>query len=482
MLAKKIALNTIISSIVRVLGTIIALFIIGMMTRYFSKSDWGEYSIIMTFGSVFSVLAELGLYQIMTREICRGPVDEKKIASNIFTLRLLVSFFIFALAPLVSLLFPYSEQARWGILIGMLGFWFLSDGQVLMGIFQKYLRMDKVALAEIAGRLVQLGLVFWLIKKGAGFLPLVSVFTLSSLVNLGLIFVLARGHIKLTFKFDFSFWRAIIKESWHLALSNVLVMVYFSAGSLLLSVFRPPADVGIFRLAYKVLESLIFFPAMFVGLVMPFLSRAAIGNRAEFKAVLQRSQDVLLIFGVPLVLGLAVLAQPTIALLGGRNYPEAGPLLAMLMVSVGAIFLGTLLSYALIALGKQKNLLVISVVAVSFNLLFNLIFIPRYSYLAVTWSSLLTESLVTISLWVVLARLIKFWPSFKVGLKSFLAAGLMALFLWYFRQANLFGLIAAGMAIYFVVLYLIKGFSWQQILELTKGNEADVVQSPPTQA
>lgn len=467
MLAKKIALNTIVSALLRIVGTVVALLIVGMMTRYFDKTLWGEYNIIMTLGGIFTVVAEFGFYQIMVREISRPGADEKKIASNIFTLRLIFSLFVFLAAPLIGFFLPYSAQVRWGIFLGMFGFWFLSGGQVLVGVFQKYLRMDKIAIAELAGRAIQLILTVLLIKNDLGFLPLVAALSFSSLINFSLILFLVGRYIKVSLSFDFPFWRGILKQSYPLALSNLLVMVYFSFGSLLLSVLKPAADVGIFRLAFKVLEGLIFFPAMFVGLVMPLLSGAA-DNKERFKQIFQRSLDILLIFVWPLILGSYMLAGPIILLLGGQGYFEASSVLQILMFAVGAIFLSTLFSYSLISLSQQKKMLIISGVGAIFNLAINLIFIPRYSYLAVAWASLLTEFMVAILMAGAILRQIKMRPSLKVGGKSLAAALVMSIFLWFFSGLNLFVLIMMGAIVYFAILFLTGGASWDEFLLLVK--------------
>jgi len=467
MLAKKIALNTIISALLRIVGTVVALFIVGMMTRYFDKTLWGEYNIIMTIGGIFTVIAEFGFYQIMVREISLSGADEKKIASNIFTLRLIFSLFVFLAAPILSLFLPYSAHVRWGIFLGMFGFWFLSGGQVLVGVFQKYLRMDKIAVAELAGRAVQLFLTVLFIKNNLGFLPLVAALSFSSLINFSLIFFLVGRYIKVSLCFDFSFWREILKQSYPLAISNLLVMVYFSFGSLLLSVLKPAADVGIFRLAFKVLEGLIFFPAMFVGLVMPLLSGAA-GDRERFKQIFQRSLDVLFIFVWPLIMGSYMLAGPIILLLGGQGYFEAGPVLRILMFAVGAIFLSTLFSYSLISLNQQKKLLVISGMGAVLNLAINFIFIPRYSYLAVAWASFATEVMVAILMAGAIYQQIKIRPSLKVGVKSLFAAIVMSGFLWFFSGLNLFVLVLLGGIFYFALLFLTGGISWHEFLSLIK--------------
>ncbi len=471
MLVRKIAFNTIVSALARIIGTALALVTIALATRYFTKTEWGEYSLVLTFGGIFAVLAEWGLYQLMVREISKEGADEEKIVSNLFTLRLIISLFIFVLAPLISLLFPYSNQARQAILIGMSGFWLLSGAQVLMGVFQKYLRMDKVSLAEVAGRAIQLGLIFLFIKLNLGLLWIVFSLALSSLVNFLLIFWFARQHVRVRLAFDMDFWRKSFIQSFPLAVSNILIMIYFSTDSLFLSVFKPVTEVGIYRLPYKILESLIFFPAMFVGLIMPLLSRFANSDWPRFKDVFQRAFDVLIIFTIPLVAGTLVLSPTIIDLLGGGRYPESAGVLNILIVAVGAIFFSTLFSFALIAAEKQKTLLKISAAGAVVNVILNLVLIPRYSYVAAALTTVFTEALVAFLMMAAIYRFLRWRPSLGAVFKSLLAAGAMAAILWSLNFLNLFVLLVLALLIYFGLLYLVGGFSSRDISELIKKDE-----------
>jgi len=471
MLAKKIAFNTVVSVVARVISTGIALVSIGFLTRYLSRTEWGEYSIMITFGGIFAVLAEWGLYQLAVREISKEGADQKKIVSNLFTMRLFISLFVFSAAPLISLVFPYSGRARLGIVIGMVGFWLLSGAQVLMGVFQKYLRMDKASLADVVSRLAGLGLVFLFIKLQLGFFWLVAAMSVSCLVNFGLVFWFARQYVPFGLSFDAGFWRRGFGQSFPLAVANILVMIYFSTDSLFLSAFKPASDVGIYRLPYKILESLIFFPSMFVGLVMPLLSGAAGHNWARFKNIFQRSFEVLGLFALPLVAGTIVLSPAIVGLLGGGRYSESSAVLDILIVAVGVIFFSTLFSFSLIAMSKQKSLLWISGLGAVFNVALNLIFIPRYSYYAAAATTVLTESLVAVLMLAVIWRVLGFFPSFKTIGKNFLAALVMAAALWWLRSLNLFFLLALGVVIYLGFLYLIRGISRQEISFLFKRNE-----------
>lgn len=470
MLAQKIAINTIISAASRVLGVALALVTVGLLTRYFSRSEWGDYSIMLTWGGIFGTIAEFGLYQFLIREISKPGADEKKIAGNIFSLRLVFSFFIFLLAPVLSLLLPYSSEARLGIAVGMIGFWLLASSQVLMAVFQKYLRMDKVALAELTGRVVQLVLIYWLIKIEAGFLMIVGAFSLSCLANFLTTSLLVQKYTRVGLRFDVVFWKSALRSSYPIALSSILTMIYFSSDSLMLSILKPSSDVGIYRLSYKILESLIFFPSMFVGLVMPLLSVSAFREWARFKTVFQRSNDVLTIFALPLILGTFVLSPQIIRLLGGSNYPESVGVLNILIVAVGVIFLGTLYSFGLISLERQKDLVWISGAGAAANVILNLVLIPKFSYYAAAATTLFTELLVTVFMAVCIYRVIKFFPSFRIFFKSLGAGLLMMAVLWGFRAHNLAFLVALGGLTYFGFLYLFKGFSWGDIKEILGKN------------
>jgi O-antigen/teichoic acid export membrane protein len=206
---------------------------------------------------------------------------------------------------------------------------------------------------------------------------------------------------------------------------------------------------------------------MFVGLVMPLLSES-INLLPRFRQIFQRSFDLLFVFAWPLAFGVFMLAGPIISLLGGNEYNESVVVLQILMFAVVAIFSSTLFSYSLVSLNQQKKLLFISAFGAVFNLVINLIFIPRYSYLAVAWASLLTEVLVAVCMAIVIYSMVKIRPSFAVGAKSLFAALAMSVFLWFFSGLNLFLLIMLGAFVYFAVLFLIGGIKKEEFLMLIK--------------
>jgi len=474
-LIKKIVYNTVVSAGARIIGVALSLISIGLIARYLGKEGFGSYSLVLAFLYTFNILADLGLYSLMTREISRSGANEEKIASNIFTIRLVSLVFFLGLAILIVWFFPYSFQIKLGVAIGSIAYFLMSATQVLMGIFQKRLRIDKPSLAEFIGRLVQLFLIVLFIFLDLGFFVILFALIISTLVIFVINWLFARSYIKLSLDFDFLLWKKLLKAAFPIAASIVLTLIYFKLDTIFLSLGsinrfseNPIIDVGIYNVAYKVLEGLIFFPAMFVGLMMPFLSRFAFSNQDNFKKIFQKTLDVLIIFIVPLIIAILILSLPIVVLIGGDEFSASAKPLQILSIAVGLIFLGTLFGHSIIALDKQKAGAWIYLGGMVFNVVANLIFIPKYSYVGAAMTTVFTELLVTILMIGLIYKTIHYFPSFKRGFKAVLAGIIMGVFVYFFQEWNLFILIVLGIVIYFAALFLFKGITKKEILLLIK--------------
>lgn len=463
MLGKKIAYNAVISTGARIIGLVLSLIIIGFITRYLGQTGFGYYSTILAFLYFFTVLADLGLYSICLREISKDKTDQSKVASNAFTIRFFIGLLIFCLAPLVVYFFPYQTEIKLGILIGAVGFWLMSNQQILMSVFQKYLRMDRVALAELLGRVIQLGMVAFFVWQKFGFLFIVSALVGGSLINFLLVFFFSQKYIRISFKFDFPLWTSLLKESLPLALATIFTVIYFKLDTLMLSLMKPLADVGIYNLAYKFLESLLFFPAMFIGLVMPLMSKYAFTNREKFRKVTQEALNFLLIIIVPLIIGIFFLSEEIVVLIAGQDFILSAGVLNVLIVAASIIFLGVLFSNMIISLEKQKWLAYIYGLGALINLIANFILIPKYSYYGAAGTTILTELIVTILMTVVIYKTVKTLPRFNSLIKCSLAGLIMIAIFCLVPGWNIFILVILTSLAYFISLWMLGELSIKKI-------------------
>jgi O-antigen/teichoic acid export membrane protein len=465
-IARKIAYNVIFNVITKVLSTVLALVGIGFITRYLGTEGFGDYSTVLAFFAFFGSFADLGLYSITAREISRPDADEKKILGNAFTLRLFSSLVVFLIAPVIVFFLPYSHEVKLGILIAAASFVFSSTYAVLNGVFQKNLAMDKVATAEVIGKALQIAVIILAVKNNLGFTAIVLSILVCMIFNFSLVIFWVNKYIPLKLQFDFAYWKKILVQAAPVGFAAIITFIYFKFDTIILSILKSGAEVGIYNAAYKVIENLSFFPAMIIGLVFPMFSRHIFSDRKEFEHLANETMKVFFILVIPMVIGTLFLADGIIRLIGGDAFFQSANVLRILIFALAFIFFGNFFNNVLIAANQQKKMLAILVGCAIFNVSANFIFIPTYAYTAAATISAFTEFFVALAGFILTIKYAAYFPRVH-NLGWILLSGLvMAIFMFLFRSAGFLPLFSIGIAVYFVFIWLTKTVTIQELTSI----------------
>lgn len=469
---RKIAHNTIIQIIGKTVSTIIGVIVIGMLTRYLGEGGFGQYTTVMAFLQFFGVLVDMGLYVVLVKKISEINADEEKISSTIFTLRLVSAVVFLGLAPVIVLWLPYPAVVKWGVLITTVSYFAITLNQLLTGIFQKHLRIERVTIAEVAGRVILLIGTFFAIRAHLSLLWVMAVVSVGSAVNFFMLFRFSRQFVRLRWLWDAVVIRQVIRDAWPIALSIAFNLVYFKADTIILSLFKSQADVGVYGAAYKVLEVLTTFPAMFAGLVLPLLAGAwAAMDRERFSRVLGKAFDAMSMVALPLIVGTYFLAQPVMNLVA-PEFRDSGSLLRILIVATGIIFLGNIFGSAVVAVNRQRTMMWLYLVVAIVSLAGYLIFIPRFSYFGAAWMTVASEFMVTASAALIVLLSTKTRLRMNVVGKTALATVIMAVVLQLLHSQHWLLTLLVGAVVYVASLYLFKAISKETIKEVMSRNTA----------
>ena len=453
-ITQKIFKNATISFGAKFLSVFLGIASVGVLTRSLGREGFGEYSIIFAYLYVFSLFADFGLYSLLLREISRPKADESKTFTHIFVIRACFLAVFFSASFFVINLFPYSENVKNNIFWGVLVYVFISFNQLIVGVFQKHLKMLTVALSEVVARAVQLGAFLWIFYSGIFSLEKFLYFVVAaSCINFVLLIFTRRKYVKFKFSLDWRYVGWLLKEAWPLGVSVVFVYIYFKMDSIILSLMKSAEDVGIYSIAYKIFENLIVFPAMFMGLIIPLLSNYYIADRQKFRNTVQKTQDVLFYAVIPLVFGGIMLAAPMLSLIAGSGFSEAVLPFDILMVSLVFVFVASLYGSVVIVINKQKVATFAYATGAVFNFLTNLYFIKKYSYYGAALTTLGTEVLVTSLLFIIITKKIKFRPVFRGYGKVVLAGAIMAVVLAVFPVKNIIVRLLTGASVYGLLVY-----------------------------
>jgi O-antigen/teichoic acid export membrane protein len=474
-LTKKIAHNTFIQIVGKAIGMFLGLLTVALMTRYFGPEGFGQYTTIIAFLQFFGIIVDFGLAVIIIQLISARPQETEKLTSNIFTFRLVTAFFFFFLAPFAIWLFPYPAIIKWGVAVTSGALFLTSLNQVVISLFQRELVMIKVVIAELAGRIIMLVGVILVTWEGWGLLPVMGVVVIGNLANFILTFSFSRSITKIKIAFDWPVWREVFQKSWPIGLSIIFNLVYFKADTVILSLYRSQSEVGIYGATYKVLEILSAIPYMFMGLILPLLSAAwAQKDEVRFREIMQKTWDFMALITLPLVVGGIIMARPIMILVAGEEFTLAGPVLQILLVATGAIYLSTIFNHAVVALEEQRKMLVGFAMVAVISLAGYLLFIPLYSYWAAAGITVMAEVLILIISTAVVWRKIRTFVNFKVFNLSIIASLLMAVALLIFNSfgfTNLLFLLIVGAVLYFVLVYLLGGVDKASLQEIISRGE-----------
>lgn len=478
-LARKIAYNVILNSFLKVFSTVaLSLFSIRLITGYLGQDGFGEYSTVLAFFAFFSAIADLGLSSVTVREISREGADEKKILSKILSLRLTSSLIIFLLSPLLILLFNYSRDLKLGIFIAAGAICFSTLSLLLNGVFQKRLAMDKVALVEFIGKLFQVSLVVLVVREDLGFLAIAATLLGSLSFNAIVVLLLSRRYVKFSPHFDFAYWKTFLRESLPMGATAIITFAYFKMDTIILSVLQSSAHVGIYNVAYKIMENLIFFPAMLAGLILPILSRFIFTDRQQFEDIANKTFKVFLIIIAPIIIGTFFLAPDIIRIVSGGDFQESVLVLRILIFALGFIFFGHFFTMILVVGNAQKKLMQILLIAAAFNITLNMFLITRYSYIGAAISSVATEMMVVFLTAFLVRKYIKYIPSFSQIGSVLVSSLLMGAVLFLLEPYSFFLAGFLGVATYFAFLWITKAVAADEIVSLfsrsDEGGKVDV--------
>ncbi|HEY4721850.1 MAG TPA: flippase, partial [Anaerolineae bacterium] len=186
--------------------------------------------------------------------------------------------------------------------------------------------------------------------------------------------------------------RGMLGESFPLMLNHLLATLFFKVDVPMIQVMQSATVVGWYSTAYKWLDALNIIPAYSTIALFPVMSRQA----SEDKSALLRSTQVgiklLVMIALPLAVVTTFIAPTLVLILGGSSYlPHAGIALQIMIWSIPFGWINSITNYVLIALGQQSKLTRAFIVGLAFNVIANLILIPRFSYIGAALITILSE-------------------------------------------------------------------------------------------
>ncbi|MBE0472147.1 MAG: flippase, partial [Methyloprofundus sp.] len=189
--------------------------------------------------------------------------------------------------------------------------------------------------------------------------------------------------------FDLSIAKQLLKDSWPLIFSAIVVMIYMRIDQIMIKEMLGEYEVGIYSAAVRLSEAFYFIPMLITASLFPAILNAKNQSDELYKQRLQRLYTFMVWFAIAIALPMTFLSDWLILLLFGQAYQEAGQVLMIHVWSMPFVFLLVASGKWFIAEGLARMALYRNLSAAFLNVVLNIIFIPIYGVVGAAISTLL---------------------------------------------------------------------------------------------
>src|SRR3989344_3399907 len=449
-------------------GRLLKMGLIIHAARVLGSTGWGIFSYAISISSLLMIFADIGISDLVLREITQKKEGHRTFISTALLLKIIMLAISTLLVIFISPFISHIPQAQSLFFLVALILFFDSLRELGLSINRASEKMERDMVVKVTtnAAIFIFGVIFLKIKLVPESIALA--YAIGSAIGFISIAIIIRKDLK-TFlsKIDTRIFKLIIKTTWPFVFITLIGVIMGNIDIYMLGIWKNAGEIGLYASVQRIQQFIMIIPSTMAVAIFPLMSRLANSDNTQFRTTLEKTLSLIMFAGIPISLGGIILADQLIPLIFGQDYLGAIPILRVLMLMLLSSFPLVLLSNAIFAYNRQKNLAPAYLLGIFANILFNLLLIPEFGAVGSTIATLASTATITIFIWRKLKRISNFEiiPRLK---KSFVATIIMIFFIFtlkYFGVHVVLNIIISSI-IYFSVLLLLKESIFKDIKEI----------------
>lgn len=454
-----VAKNTFWLSLGNIGGRLLRAIIIIYAARVLGAADYGVFSYALSLAAFFTIITDIGVNGILTRETARSLELKSQYFSTAFFIKAVLLAISILLILFVAPLFTKIEAAL--PLIPIIAFLTAVDAirdfgfAFVRGLEKMQVEAGVFIFTNVA--VVVLGIAALLIAPTS--INLAIGYTAGSLLGtLAMIFTLRREYLNVFRYFKKELVYTILSAAWPFALVGLLASIMINTDTIMLGWFRTASEIGLYAAAQRPVQLLYIIPAIIATSFFPTFSRiSSSGDKEKFRKVLETALLAVFLIALPITAGGIILGKDIIGFIYGEAYLGAANALKILLLTTLLVYPGTVISRALFAYDKQKTFIISAFIGAVGNIILNGLLIPAHGIIGAALATIIAQTLNNGYIWFKMKKFNYF--GVLGSLRKIIAATLvMAVFVYLlaYLEVNLLINIAASALVYFGALLLLK--------------------------
>jgi O-antigen/teichoic acid export membrane protein len=386
-------------------GVAVSVLASALLLRHLGVVAVGYYVTVLSLVTLAALVTEAGLAAIGVRELSTLP---PQLAGSFFRglsgLRLLCVSVGVVVAVGFALLSGYSSTLVLGTLIAGVG--------VVLGTTQTTytlpllarLQLGWVTVVEVLRQLGTTVAIVALVIAGAPLLPFWFATIPAGLAATAMGAYLVRRSMPLLPAFNREVWGSLLRRTLPYSMAAAVGVIYFRLAILIMSHVSSGLQTGYFGASFRIIEILFVVPQLIVGSTLPIFARAARDDRARLDYALGRTFDVCVLLGLGVGLSLVTGASFIIDVVAGAKFAPAADVLRIQGVALVSTFMGAVLGYALLSLGRYRELLLVNLAVLILSSALTVVLASKYGAVGAASATTTVEIIYTALLAVAVVR------------------------------------------------------------------------------
>ena len=408
---KKILSNTLYQILSKVFTAIISIVLLNLLTNYLPIDLFWEYGKVYNYLLIFAFLADLGLYTISIREINKSPDQASKIIGNIMTLRVILWISIIFLSLAIAYFLPWYNSALTLLSIAIVWIFtiFSLINSSILALMQAFLQMRFSLFSAVFWKLINIGCIAGIIflifpnpNLDDFFKPFIAIMLAGLLWNIittFLNYMYAKKIVPIGFLFDYQYIKQIFITSIPYGIAIFLWVIYMKIDIILLSIMEPPqianTSIALYSVPMKIMEVFMVTGTFFLNSMLPWLSNAFKNKDSSgLQKNIKTSYIFLLVWSVAMLVFWLAFKDIMVQTIANADYLDrslytytSSDAFIIVLFMIVFYFMFLIFQYIFIASENQWKLLKINIYITLFNIIGNIIMIPKYSFV---WAWIVT--------------------------------------------------------------------------------------------
>lgn len=371
-------------------GSLFSAVLVIYLARVLEAENFGYISYATAIVLYLFNFTDLGLSTYGIREVAKGRSRAAEYVSDIVSFRFLMAICIFLLFAVSSALFVQPVVLKL-VMIGS-GFMLFTASLATEWAFQGMEKMYMVFISFASTSLLQLVLSV-IFVKGPGDILKVPAIAFIGPIPVILIFLRRLGFRFRAPRINFEKIKTYLPSAIVIWAISVFAQAYNGLDIAILGFFRPPAEIGCFTVARRIIGAATLILVIMANALLPRLSCTFDRDPGHFRLATAKFLKISAIFISIIFIALIFFGGRIISAAVGSGYmPAVAPLRIMTFALILVMF-NIPYSTGLIAACFEKDVLKQTFACAALNVILNFVLMPKYGMIGASVSFLAAESL-----------------------------------------------------------------------------------------